>query len=604
MVDKSNVPEIRFAGFTDPWEQRKLGELTTILSAARVHKEEWRTAGVPFYRSSDVMAAFNGTENERVFISQELFERLSAQTGAPQKGDVMVTGGGSVGTPYIVPDNRPFYTKDADLIWIKRHAEIDPKFLYSFFVSPIFKLYIRSISHVGTIAHYTIEQVKETPLLMPCSIVEQKAIGSFLGDVDNLITLHQRKYEKLIQLKKSMLDKMFPKPGETEPEIRFAGFTDPWEQRKLGELFSESSERSSSMEILSVSVAKGIYPASESDRDTNPGASLVNYKVVHKGDIVYNSMRMWQGAVGSSDFDGIVSPAYVVARPTIELDSTCFGYLLKRPEMLYKYLCDSQGNSKDTQTLKYDRFADIEVAMPANLEEQRAISACLGSVDHLITLHQRKYEKLIQLKKSMLDKMFPKPGETEPEIRFAGFTDPWEQRKLGELFSESSERSSSMEILSVSVAKGIYPASESDRDTNPGASLVNYKVVHKGDIVYNSMRMWQGAVGSSDFDGIVSPAYVVARPTIELDSTCFGYLLKRPEMLYKYLCDSQGNSKDTQTLKYDRFADIEVAMPANLEEQRAISACLGSVDHLITLHQRKLELLRNTKKSLLDRMFV
>ena len=180
----------------------------------------------------------------------------------------------------------------------------------------------------------------------------------------------------------------------------------------------------------------------------------------------------------------------------------------------------------------------------------------------------------------------------------------WEQRKLGELFFESNERSSSMEILSVSVAKGIYPASESDRDTNPGASLVNYKVVHKGDVVYNSMRMWPGAVGSSDYDGIVSPAYVVARPTIELDSTCFGYLLKRPEMLYKYLCDSQGNSKDTQTLKYDRFADIEATMPANLEEQRAISACLGSVDHLITLHQRKLELLQNIKKSLLDKMFV
>ena len=163
-----------------------------------------------------------------------------------------------------------------------------------------------------------------------------------------------------------------------------------WEQRKLGGLFFESNERSSSMEILSVSVAKGIYPASESNRDTNPGASLANYKVVHKGDVVYNSMRMWQGAVGSSDYDGIVSPAYIVARPVVELDSTCFGYLLKRPEMLYKYLCDSQGNSKDTQTLKYNRFADIEVTMPVNLEEQRVISACLGRVDTLITLHQRE----------------------------------------------------------------------------------------------------------------------------------------------------------------------------------------------------------------------
>ena len=231
--------------------------------------------------------------------------------------------------------------------------------------------------------------IEDTDVCYP-SLSEQRAIGSLLSHLDNLITLHQRKYDKLCTVKKSMLDKMFPKPGETEPEIRFEGFTDPWEQRKLGGLFFESNERSSSMEILSVSVAKGIYPASESNRDTNPGASLANYKVVHKGDVVYNSMRMWQGAVGSSDYDGIVSPAYVVARPVIELDSTCFGYLLKRPEMLYKYLCDSQGNSKDTQTLKYNRFADIEVTMPVNLEEQRVISACLGRVDTLITLHQRE----------------------------------------------------------------------------------------------------------------------------------------------------------------------------------------------------------------------
>ena len=194
-------------------------------------------------------------------------------------------------------------------------------------------------------------------------------------------------------------------------------------------------------------------------------------------------------------------------------------------------------------------------------------------------------------------------GKT-PEVRFKGFTDPWEQRKLGELFEESDVRSATEEILSVSVANGIYPASESDRDTNPGASIANYKVVRKGDIVYNSMRMWQGAVGSSRYNGIVSPAYVVARPRAELDSSCFGYLLKQPAMLYKYLCDSQGNSKDTQTLRYERFAEIEAVVPFSIDEQRTISACLGNIDNLITLHQRKLELLRNIKKAMLDKMFV
>ena len=169
-----------------------------------------------------------------------------------------------------------------------------------------------------------------------------------------------------------------------------------WEQRKLGELFTESNERSSSEEILSVSVANGIYPASESDRDTNPGASIANYKVVHVGDIVYNSMRMWQGAVDSSKYDGIVSPAYVVARPAVELDSICFGYLLKRTDMLYKYLCDSQGNSKDTQTLRYDRFAEIVAKVPPNIDEQRAIADCLKGLDILITLHQREPPHMIK----------------------------------------------------------------------------------------------------------------------------------------------------------------------------------------------------------------
>ncbi len=215
------------------------------------------------------------------------------------------------------------------------------------------------------------------------------------------------------------------------PAIRFAGFTDPWEQRKLGELFEESDERASDREILSVSVANGIYPASESDRETNPGASLANYKIVHFGDVVYNSMRMWQGAVDASRYDGIVSPAYVVARPNSEVYARFFARLLRQPMLLKQYQQVSQGNSKDTQVLKFD--ACFNGIFPR--VKKRAAPNRRGSdrLDSLITLHQRKYDKLVIFKKSMLEKMFPKDGESVPEIRFAGFTDPWEQRKLGDL---------------------------------------------------------------------------------------------------------------------------------------------------------------------------
>ena len=186
------VPEIRFAGFTDDWEQRKLGDVTELKSASRVHKGEWTDSGVPFFRSSDVMAAINGTTNEKAYISEELYEKLSNASGKLEEGDVLVTGGGSVGNPYIVPNSEPLYTKDADLLWIKNQGRFYPYFLYEYFFSPTFRIYLSSISHVGTIAHYTITQLSETPISLP-DIEEQIKVGEYFESLDRLITLHQCK---------------------------------------------------------------------------------------------------------------------------------------------------------------------------------------------------------------------------------------------------------------------------------------------------------------------------------------------------------------------------------------------------------------------------
>lgn len=331
------------------------------------------------------------------------------------------------------------------------------------------------------------------------------------------------------------------------------------------------------MEILSVSVAKGIYPASESDRDTNPGASLANYKVVHKGDVVYNSMRMWQGAVGSSDYDGIVSPAYVVARPAIELDSTCFGYLLKRPEMLYKYLCDSQGNSKDTQTLKYNRFADIEVTMPANLEEQRVISACLGRVDTLITLHQRKSQ-------------------------YRGLYEylSWEQRKLGEVASIKTGPFGSLlhaedyvvdgiPIVTTEHFKsgflpdeiaGLPQVSESDR-----ARLEQYSAI-EGDILFSR-------VGSVDVNAQVTAAQsgwlfsgrvLRARPTVSVISPNYlHYELSTDDVKRSIINRAVGGTM--ASINTEILEDTEISFPRSRTEQLEIGRSLGNLDSLITLHQ-------------------
>ena len=357
---------------------------------------------------------------------------------------------------------------------------------------------------------------------------------------------------------------------QNTPEIRFEGFTDPWEQRKLGGLFFESNERSSSMEILSVSVAKGIYPASESDRDTNPGASLANYKVVHKGDVVYNSMRMWQGAVGSSDYDGIVSPAYVVARPAIELDSTCFGYLLKRPEMLYKYLCDSQGNSKDTQTLKYNRFADIEVTMPANLEEQRVISACLGRVDTLITLHQRK-------------------------CQYRGLYEylSWEQRKLGELctfskghgYSKADIRDAGTPLILYGRLYTQYESRIEEVDT--------FTVEQDGSILSRGNEVIVPASGETAEDiaiassvrrsGIILGGDLnVVTPTGKLDPDYTALAITYSKAHDDLAKRAQG--KSVVHVHGNDIAEVEISYPSESEQKR-ISSVVLNLDSLITLHQ-------------------
>lgn len=204
----SNCPEIRLKGFSDDWKQYYIGDLTRVCSGARVHKDEWTSSGVPFFRSSDVVSTYKGNENTKAYISFSLFEKLIQSTGRLEKGDLLVTGGGSIGIPYLVPNNEPLYSKDADLIWIKKSPKIDSKFLYTFFATDYFRKYIESISHIGTIAHYTIEQVKATPVCLP-SLSEQEQIGEFFKQLDETIKLQKQQLQTLKNLKQALLEKMF-----------------------------------------------------------------------------------------------------------------------------------------------------------------------------------------------------------------------------------------------------------------------------------------------------------------------------------------------------------------------------------------------------------
>ena len=388
------------------------------------------------------------------------------------------------------------------------------------------------------------------------------------------------------------------------PKLRFPGFTDPWEQRKLGEMFIESEDRSSDLEILSVSVVSGIYPASESDRETNPGASLSSYKIVRKGDVVYNSMRMRQGAVDSSRYDGIVSPAYVVARPTAMAIPRFFARLLKRPELLRQYQRLSQGNSKDTQVLKFDEFAGIQVRVPLLLEEQEAIGAIADALDSLIALHQRKLDHVKELKKGLLQKMFPKEGANVPELRFPGFTDPWEQRRLGE-------------IGSVAMCKRVYKDQTTEAGDVPFFKIGTFGGEPDAFISNELFEKYRELYSFPKVgDILISAAGTIGRTIVYQGERAYYQdsnivWLNHDERLdnsffLQYLNNQTWSSLEGSTLKrlYNKdILDANIALPKP-DEQHRIGALFRKLDSLIALHQRELDHVKELKKGLLQQMFV
>ena len=218
-----------------------------------------------------------------------------------------------------------------------------------------------------------------------------------------------------------------------KPHLRFAGFDDTWEQRKLGDCFTERVESMPDGELISVTINDGIKKFSELGRHDNSNDDKLKYKKVCVGDIAYNSMRMWQGASGYSSYEGIVSPAYTVLSPNSGINSKCLAYQFKLPEMIHTFQVNSQGITSDNWNLKYPVLSKIEIFVSKDEQEQAKIAEYFENLDNLITLHQRKYDKLTNVKKSMLEKMFPKNGSNVPEIRFKGFSDAWEQRKLSDV---------------------------------------------------------------------------------------------------------------------------------------------------------------------------
>ena len=228
---KKKVPELRFKGFTDEWEQRKLGEVTTLSSSKRIHLSDYVTEGIPFYRGSEISTG-GITGNQELFISQEKFDEIKEKYGVPSEGDILVTAVGTLGNLWKV-DSRRFYYKDGNLIQISK-MQVNSDYLLTYFTGGIGKKRLLDSAAGSNQKALTMVKMREITVDFP-SEDEQKKIGAFFKQLDDTIALHQRKLDLLKEQKKGYLQKMFPKNGAKVPELRFAGFADDWEERKLGQ---------------------------------------------------------------------------------------------------------------------------------------------------------------------------------------------------------------------------------------------------------------------------------------------------------------------------------------------------------------------------------
>ena len=399
-----------------------------------------------------------------------------------------------------------------------------------------------------------------------------------------------------------------------KPAIRFKGFTEDWEQRKLGEVGTTYTGLSGKtkedfghgngkfvtyMNVFSNTVGMpDMTETVEIDDSQN--------KVLF-GDVLFTTSSETPEEVGmSSVWLGNAENTYLNSfcfgyRPTVEFNPYYLAYMLRSSSMRKKITFLAQGISR--YNISKNKMMDIEMPIP-NKEEQKQIGSYFRNLDHLITLHQRKYDKLVSIKKSMLEKIFPRDGKIVSDIRFSGFTEDWEQRKLGDCFTERVESMPDGELISVTIKDGIKKFSELGRHDNSNDDKSKYKKVCVGDIAYNSMRMWQGASGYSPYEGIVSPAYTVISPNLGIYSKCLAYQFKLPEMIRTFQVNSQGITSDNWNLKYPALSQIEIFVSKDEEEQTQIAEYFANLDNLIALHQRKLEKLKNIKKSCLEKMFI
>ena len=587
MTKKSDAPAIRFKGFSDAWEQRKLGDMMNVTSVKRIHQSDWTDSGVRFLRARDIVAAAKNEEpDDYLYISKEKYEEYSALSGKVGVSDLLVTGVGTIGVPYLVRNLEPLYFKDGNIIWFQNSDKIDGKFLFYSFSAEQIQGFINESAGIGTVGTYTIESGKRTPISIPNQI-EQAKVGEFFQQLDNLITLHQRKFEKLTNVKKSMLEKMFPQNGSSYPEIRFKGFTDPWEQRKFSDITFPAGEKNRDnlpLESYSITNEHGFVPQDEKFENggTMREADKRMYYIVSPNSFAYNPARINVGSIGYQNIgkNVIVSSLYEVFKTSEDVDDRLLWHWFKSPDFQKLIMQLQEGGVR--LYFYYDKLCMGEVSLPS-LDEQRKIGKLFDTLDNLITLHQRECISFTA-----------RAGRLILTANKKRNTSSWEQRKLGDIAdivgggTPSTGNQSYWDgdidwYAPAEIADQIYANSSQKKITGLGYENSSAKMLPPGTVLFTS-RAGIGKTAILTRKGCTNQGFQSIVPHRgELDSY---FIFSRTEELKRY-GELVGAGSTFVEVSGKQMAVMELMMPPTMREQQTIGGFFQQLDHLITLHQRK-----------------
>ena len=385
MQDNEKKPALRFKGFTDPWEQRKLGDISEIKTGpfgSTLHADDYVSDGIPIITTEHFKTGSLPTDKYGLpQVSENDFSRLSAYI--LNAGDIVFSRVGSVDINALITPFQSTWLFSGRVLRVRPQNKNSSQFLHTLLETEDVKNDIRTRAVGQTMPSINTEILKTTPLRLPESTLEQEQLGKYFLNLDTLITLHQRKYEKLVNIKKSMLDKMFPKNGASVPEIRFKGFTDPWEQRKLEEYLEVSGQKNfegiyTKEDVLSVSGDFGIVNQIEFQGRSFAGASVANYGVVETGDIVYTKSPLKSNPYGiikaNKGKNGIVSTLYAVYKPKQSANPEFVQIYFEQDARMNNYMHPLVNKgAKNDMKVSAENALKGQIVFP-DIKEQRTIS--------------------------------------------------------------------------------------------------------------------------------------------------------------------------------------------------------------------------------------